>query len=85
MEIFVFPITHFSLCIFYCAIFSEDKKIERKLYQSMNTLKLTKSDCSDDQCDTKNCKPKQDDHEELRKMACVLVGYALMSLLAVWV
>ena len=57
--------------------------MERKLYQSMNSRNTANGDCADD-CDTENCKPKQHDDQELGKMACVLVGFGMMSVLAIY-
>ncbi len=72
-----------TLSHFDAVLLSEDKKIERKLYQSMKAQSVTSSDCSE-QCDSKHCRPKQEDHDELKKMASVLIGFAVMSALAMW-
>merc|ERR1719229_49242 len=49
-----------SICEILIPEFSEDKKIERDLYQSMQAMNREESDCTE-KCDTKRCQPKRED------------------------
>eukprot|EP01083_Nonionella_stella_P024941 68689_1 len=72
-----------SICEIMIPEFSEDKTIEKKIYKSLSNMNSSNA-CVDDACEPDHCKPKQEDNDDARKMLCVLCGFGIMSLLAVW-
>mmetsp|Transcript_16334 Transcript_16334/g.25124 ORF Transcript_16334/g.25124 Transcript_16334/m.25124 type:complete len:422 (-) Transcript_16334:93-1358(-) len=78
---------YISICEIMIPEFSEDKKIERKLYESMTNQNRSNvmSQCVDDSCDVEQCEPKQNEFDDLKKMTSILLGFGLMSAMAIWV
>ena len=80
-----------SICEIIIPEFSEEKKIEKKIYQSFSTINYNKNtikhkeECMDKSCDTNNCKPKQNDHDDIKKILCVFIGFGIMSFLALYI
>ena len=65
-----------AICEIMIPEFSEEKKMEKQLYESVD------KDC-EQSCNT-DCEEKQHDHEEMGKMVSVLMGFGIMSVLAIW-
>ena len=62
--------------------FSEEKKIERKTYNTMSINSESQNiPCNPDSC----CKPEPYDYADILRICCLMTGYAIMSILAIWV
>ena len=70
--------------------FSEESAIERKIY---NTMSMSSINVNNNKDNKKNdvetidpdCTKKQYDYADILKMSCLMVGFGIMSMLAIWV
>merc|ERR1719195_460671 len=68
-----------AICEIMMPEFSEERKMERKMHESQ----LEKNLNCENSCDTE-CESKKEDHEEMGKMMSLLIGFTMMSILAIW-